>query len=88
MCGSRRRELGPHEVRLGVRVRAADDVEGRDVFNEAPSKEDQLVAAQTETQRFIGKQAVLHTTKGDITLELYAKECPRTVENFRCGGGD
>ncbi len=62
-------------------VRAADP-EGRDVFNEAPSKEDQLVAAQTETQRFIGKQAVIHTTMGDITVQLYPTECPRTVENF------
>ena len=58
------------------------DPEGRDVFNEAPSKEDQLVAAQTETQRFIGKQAVIHTTMGDITVQLYPTECPRTVENF------
>jgi hypothetical protein len=71
---------------LVVRGRGADDVEGRDVFNEAPSKEDQLVAAQTETQKFIGKKAVLHTTKGDITIELFPTECPRTVENFRCGG--
>ncbi len=52
------------------------------MFNEAPSKEDQLVAAQTETQRFIGKQAVIHTTMGDITVQLYPTECPRTVENF------
>ena len=26
--------------------------------------------------------AVLHTTKGDITLKLFPDECPRTVENF------
>lgn len=27
-------------------------------------------------------QAVLHTTMGDITIKLFADECPRTVENF------
>ena len=26
--------------------------------------------------------AILHTTKGDITLKLFPDECPRTVENF------
>ena len=26
--------------------------------------------------------AVLHTTKGDITIELWESEAPRTVENF------
>jgi len=28
------------------------------------------------------RAAVLHTTKGDITLKLFPDECPRTVENF------
>ena len=26
--------------------------------------------------------AVVHTTKGDIHLKLFPKECPKTVENF------
>lgn len=26
--------------------------------------------------------AVLHTSLGDITLKLFPKECPKTVENF------
>lgn len=26
--------------------------------------------------------AVLHTSLGDITVKLFPKECPKTVENF------
>jgi len=26
--------------------------------------------------------AVIHTTKGDITINLFGKECPKSVENF------
>lgn len=26
--------------------------------------------------------AVIHTTKGDITIRLFPDECPKTVENF------
>merc|ERR1712139_405840 len=28
------------------------------------------------------RQAVLHTTMGDVVIKLFPKECPRTVENF------
>lgn len=33
------------------------------------------------TQR-IYETAVLHTTVGDIHIQLFGKECPKTVENF------
>lgn len=59
-----------------------DDPEGRDVFNEAPTREDHVVTGTSDRQRFIGKQVVLHTTYGDITIKLFGDECPRTVENF------
>ena len=36
------------------------------------------VAAQTEAR----PQVTIHTTKGDIRLELYADQAPLTVENF------
>ena len=26
--------------------------------------------------------AVIHTTKGDITIKLFPDECPRTITNF------
>lgn len=28
------------------------------------------------------KKAIIHTAKGDMTVELYEKETPKTVENF------
>lgn len=33
------------------------------------------------TQR-IYETAIIHTTVGDIHLQLFGKECPKTVENF------
>ncbi|TDH74338.1 hypothetical protein CCR75_004623 [Bremia lactucae] len=54
---------------------------GRDVLNEKPTLEEAQVA--TESSSVIsGHTAVMHTTMGDITLKLFGKECPRTVENF------
>lgn len=35
----------------------------------------------TATQR-IYENAVIHTTKGDMHMKLFGKECPKTVENF------
>ena len=37
---------------------------------------------QAETQNVIGKTAVIHTTFGDIHIQLFGEKCPRTVENF------
>ncbi|GAX76906.1 hypothetical protein CEUSTIGMA_g4352.t1 [Chlamydomonas eustigma] len=56
---------------------------GRDVFNERPALED-LMAAETDTASIVvlPRGAILHTTKGDISLKLFPDECPRTVENF------
>lgn len=31
----------------------------------------------------IGDQAVMHTTKGDVEIEFYSKDAPKTVENFQ-----
>eukprot|EP00808_Paulinella_micropora_P010323 g29546.t1 len=52
---------------------------GRDVFNEKPEKALQKLAA---SQDELGHTVVMHTTQGDITLELHPAECPKTVENF------
>ncbi|KAK1946870.1 Peptidyl-prolyl cis-trans isomerase CYP71 [Phytophthora citrophthora] len=54
---------------------------GRDVFNEKPTLEESQVATESST-KVIGDTAVMHTTMGDITLKLFGKECPKTVENF------
>lgn len=54
---------------------------GRDIFNEKPSKDVARLMALPAAHK-MGKQATLHTTMGDITVELYPEECPKTVENF------
>jgi len=54
----------------------------RDVFNEKPSKEDMISATDTIGAQRIYETAIIHTTVGDIHLQLFAKECPKTVENF------
>ncbi|KAG6586951.1 Peptidylprolyl isomerase domain and WD repeat-containing protein 1 [Phytophthora cinnamomi] len=55
---------------------------GRDVFNEKPTLEEAQVATESSTSKVLGETAVMHTTMGDITLKLFGKECPKTVENF------
>ncbi|CAI2293325.1 unnamed protein product [Caenorhabditis sp. 36 PRJEB53466] len=58
-------------------------VSGRDVFNERPKKEDLLTALDTEGgDKVLNKEAVIHTSFGDITIRLFGDECPKTVENF------
>lgn len=62
---------------------AEDATMGRDVFNEKPSTEELLAAdAAGGGASLLPRGAVLHTTKGDITLKLFPEECPRTIENF------
>ena len=59
----------------------AEDV-GRDVFNELPSREEQALAlAEADTTR-MGKKATLQTNFGDIVIQLFYNETPKTVENF------
>ncbi|KAK2707823.1 hypothetical protein QYM36_015492 [Artemia franciscana] len=55
----------------------------RDIFNEKPSKEDMVAATDAigMGQRLY-ETAVLHSSLGDITIKLFGKECPKTVENF------
>ncbi|OWZ21210.1 Peptidylprolyl isomerase domain and WD repeat-containing protein 1 [Phytophthora megakarya] len=55
---------------------------GRDVFNEKPTLEEAQVATESSSSKVLGETAVMHTTMGDITLKLFGKECPKTVENF------
>ncbi|ELR20633.1 CYP, putative, partial [Acanthamoeba castellanii str. Neff] len=54
---------------------------GRDVFNERPPK-DEAVAAAKPIASHLGSAAVIHTTMGDIHVQLFPVECPKTVENF------
>ena len=49
---------------------------GRDVFNEKPNTEDALVegGAEGEERAVLPRGAVLHTSRGDITLRLFPDE--------------
>lgn len=57
----------------------------RNVLNEKPSQAQ--IAKELHQQKLkkaqgLAKTATLHTTLGDIHLELFPLECPKTVENF------
>ena len=57
----------------------------RDVFNEKPTLEDTGPGEggeEKEAALVLPRGAVMHTTKGDITLKLFPEECPKTIENF------
>jgi peptidylprolyl isomerase domain and WD repeat-containing protein 1 len=54
----------------------------RDVFNEKPSKEDIISATEERGAPRLYQAATIHTTIGDMHLDLFPRECPKTVENF------
>ena len=68
---------------------------GRDVFNEKPNTEDALVegGAEGEERAVLPRGAVLHTSRGDITLRLFPDEARLDQglllwDGQRSGGGD
>lgn len=53
------------------------------MFNERPTREEQTVAVPAEEKkRPSAKRCTIHTTKGDISVQLFPDEAPKTVENF------
>lgn len=57
----------------------------RDVFNEKPTLADAGPGEggdEKDSALVLPHGAVMHTTKGDITLKLFPEECPKTIENF------
>ena len=50
-----------------------EDVE-RDVFNEKPSKEEMVAATQDASYTRISECVIIHTTMGDIQVNLFPKE--------------
>ena len=58
--------------------------DARDVLNEKPSLNDQLVAMQSKRGhgKALGSTAIIRTNCGDIHIQLFPENCPRTVENF------
>lgn len=70
-----------------TRREPADDVgdqaQHRDIFNEKPSKED-IEVHQEMMKHALPKEAIIHTSFGDIYVRLFGDLCPKAVENF-CG---
>ena len=68
-------------------MQSPSDVHCRDVFNEKPTLEEVGAAAiegggaDADTEA-LPRGAIIHTSKGDITLKMFPDECPKTVENF------
>ena len=57
----------------------------RDIQNEPPSAREIALATKLEKEKQkakLAKQAIIHTNKGDITVQLYGEHTPLTVENF------
>ncbi len=70
---------------IGIGVLVVAFAVGLFLYGERPGapKIQQNNTQNMETQQeFATQRAVLKTTKGDITLELYGKSAPKTVENF------
>jgi cyclophilin family peptidyl-prolyl cis-trans isomerase len=65
--------------RLSTREKSGD----RDVFNEKPTRDEMTIAAPSAAVAGpLGRRAVIHTTKGDIAIDLFPDQVPKTVENF------
>src|SRR5260221_9694386 len=58
----------------------------RDVFNERPTREEQTVASTSLNSRsgrsHLSNSATIHTTVGDIHMNLFPQHAPKAVENF------
>ncbi|GJE98402.1 peptidyl-prolyl cis-trans isomerase [Phanerochaete sordida] len=70
-----------------TRSNPEDDKSGdRDIFNERPTREEQLVVSSTPAQKSgpspLANAATIHTTVGDIHLRLFPQQAPKAVENF------
>jgi peptidylprolyl isomerase domain and WD repeat-containing protein 1 len=56
----------------------------RDALNEPPDADDRLVLEGASRKKKVESEAILRTTMGDIHIKLFARDVPRTTENF-CG---
>ncbi|CAG8565971.1 7920_t:CDS:2 [Acaulospora colombiana] len=69
-----------------TRSEPEDKATDRDIFNERPTREEQTIAQSSNTGRTsqapTAKNAVVHTTFGDIHIRLFPEHAPKAVENF------
>ena len=56
--------------------------ENRDVLNETIQDSDKNLVITKKPSIKLANSAVIHTTMGDISIKLFFKQCPKTVENF------
>jgi peptidylprolyl isomerase domain and WD repeat-containing protein 1 len=66
-----------------------EQAQNRDILNEAPDASDLLEASHLAKDNDFSNAtlttattAILRTTHGDITIKLFPKETPKTIENF------
>lgn len=57
-------------------------LENRDVNNETITDPEINLPIQLKTSIKLAKSVVIHTTMGDISIKLFSKFCPKTIENF------
>ncbi|GAA5906039.1 WD40 repeat domain-containing peptidylprolyl isomerase [Sporobolomyces salmoneus] len=66
-----------------TRSEPEDKAGERDVYNEKPTRDEMSLAAPVLAQSGpLGRRAIIHTTKGDIFIDLFPDLTPKTVENF------
>jgi peptidylprolyl isomerase domain and WD repeat-containing protein 1 len=71
--------------RIYVFTRREPEEEGRNILNEKPTQAQIAKAKAAEKAKKaagLPRSAVLHTNLGDIRLQLFPLDCPKTVENF------
>ncbi|GAA6019190.1 hypothetical protein JCM8202_000928 [Rhodotorula sphaerocarpa] len=68
---------------LFTRAEPEDKDGERDIYNEKPTRDEMTIAAPTAAASGpLSRRAVIHTTKGDIRIDLFPDQVPKTVENF------
>ncbi len=70
--------------RLYLFTRRNGDHGDRDVFNEKPTHEDRIAVMEEAVAPKLFESATIHTNVGDIFVQLFPREVPKTIENF-CG---
>ena len=80
-------QLDPIDEAAGAEGKNHDhDVEiRRDIMNEPPTSDDRQLASSAANRAGVAAlplEAILRTSMGDIHIKLFAREVPKTIENF------
>ena len=54
----------------------------RDVLNEKPTEDERMAVQENIGRSGLGREAVIHTSVGDIFLKLLTDDTLKSVENF------